>query len=318
MSSTLLRLLGLAGTAQAVCSNFVIDNFSRPAVGGNNKLKSWTSDDSSMADIAIKSGVLSFTPKTDSSSYYYETLGCVKAASKGYKALSLTMNGPKDASVMLEIQTKASCTDTNYQSQWVQITGLTGSAQNISIALSSFTTANLDAVSGFVWSTYSVFDKYQLSNLQFTCDDGLNPPASTALTTSQSDSTSSSVISASTIATLSSSTASSFATSLVAPYVYFLFTHKHKNKLKHLDLSDVDFIFVRLEIVFEINFPNVIFSSSIFGYFIVLYSYVVLGHVNLGYGCLDSFQVIYQQLNHLWYRHRSVVAILFDLQQPPD
>ncbi|KAI8276505.1 putative peptidoglycan-N-acetylglucosamine deacetylase [Colletotrichum sp. SAR11_57] len=155
MSSTLLRLLGLAGAAQAACSNLVIDNFSRSTVSGSNNLDAWTSEDTSMSKVAISKGILSFTPKTDSSSYYYETLGCVKAATQGYNALSLTVKGPKDASMMLEIQTKASCADDNYNSQWVQINGLTGSTQNISIALSSFTNANLDAVSAFVWSTYS-------------------------------------------------------------------------------------------------------------------------------------------------------------------
>ncbi|KAH0419686.1 hypothetical protein CcaCcLH18_14323 [Colletotrichum camelliae] len=155
MSYTLLRLLGLAGAAQAACSNLVIDNFSRSTVSGSNNLDAWTSEDTSMSKVAISKGILSFTPKTDSSSYYYETLGCVKAATQGYNALSLTVKGPKDASMMLEIQTKASCGDDNYNSQWVQIKGLTGSTQNISIALSSFTNANLDAVSAFVWSTYS-------------------------------------------------------------------------------------------------------------------------------------------------------------------
>ncbi|KAF4414490.1 hypothetical protein CFRS1_v012231 [Colletotrichum fructicola] len=180
MSSTLLRLLGLAGAAQAACSNLVIDNFSRSTVSGSNNLDAWTSEDTSMSKVAISKGILSFTPKTDSSSYYYETLGCVKAATQGYNALSLTVKGPKDASMMLEIQTKASCADDNYNSQWVQINGLTGSTQNISIALSSFTNANLDAVSAFVWSTYSKFDNYQFSNLQFTCSGGSNPSISTA------------------------------------------------------------------------------------------------------------------------------------------
>ncbi|KAI8310837.1 putative peptidoglycan-N-acetylglucosamine deacetylase [Colletotrichum sp. SAR11_59] len=180
MSSTVLRLLGLAGAAQAACSNLVIDNFSRSTVSGSNNLDAWTSEDTSMSKAAISKGILSFTPKTDSSSYYYETLGCVKATTQGYNALSLTVKGPKDASMMLEIQTKASCANDNYNSQWVQINGLTGSTQNISIALSSFTNANLDAVSAFVWSTYSKFDNYQFSNLQFTCSGGSNPSISTA------------------------------------------------------------------------------------------------------------------------------------------
>uniref|UniRef100_L2GGJ2 Polysaccharide deacetylase n=1 Tax=Colletotrichum fructicola (strain Nara gc5) TaxID=1213859 RepID=L2GGJ2_COLFN len=221
MSSTLLRLLGLAGAAQAACSNLVIDNFSRSTVSGSNNLDAWTSEDTSMSKVAISKGILSFTPKTDSSSYYYETLGCVKAATQGYNALSLTVKGPKDASMMLEIQTKASCADDNYNSQWVQINGLTGSTQNISIALSSFTNANLDAVSAFVWSTYSKFDNYQFSNLQFTCSGGGEPPATAttvgSVSTSRSVAVSSSTSAASLTARASSGTTSSFATSVRSP-----------------------------------------------------------------------------------------------------
>ncbi|KAF0319076.1 polysaccharide deacetylase [Colletotrichum asianum] len=226
MSSTVLRLLGLAGAAQAACSNLVIDNFSRSTVSGSNNLDAWTSEDTSMSKAAISKGILSFTPKTDSSSYYYETLGCVKATTQGYNALSLTVKGPKDASMMLEIQTKASCANDNYNSQWVQINGLTGSTQNISIALSSFTNANLDAVSAFVWSTYSKFDNYQFSNLQFTCSGGSNPSISTApatnttvgsVSTSRSVAVSSSASAASPTARASSGTTSSFATLVRSP-----------------------------------------------------------------------------------------------------
>ncbi|KAL3304172.1 carbohydrate esterase family 4 protein [Colletotrichum asianum] len=226
MSSTVLRLLGLAGAAQAACSNLVIDNFSRSTVSGSNNLDAWTSEDTSMSKAAISKGILSFTPKTDSSSYYYETLGCVKATTQGYNALSLTVKGPKDASMMLEIQTKASCANDNYNSQWVQINGLTGSTQNISIALSSFTNANLDAVSAFVWSTYSKFDNYQFSNLQFTCSGGSNPSISTApatnttvgsVSTSRSVAVSSSASTASPTARASSGTTSSFATLVRSP-----------------------------------------------------------------------------------------------------
>ncbi|KAJ0310152.1 hypothetical protein COL516b_002659 [Colletotrichum fioriniae] len=162
-----LGLFGLAATAQAACSNFMVDDFSRSSVGGVNKLNSWTSDDDSMSKIAISNGALTFTPKADTTSYFYETLGCVKAVTKGYKALSLSITGPKDASMLLEIQSRASCSDNTYKSQWVTISGLTGSQQTVTISLSSFTEANLDAITGFVWSTYSQFSSYSFDNLQF-------------------------------------------------------------------------------------------------------------------------------------------------------
>lgn len=179
--TTLLCLLGLTATAQAACSTLLIDNFSRSSPSGLNNLGQWTSDDTSMANIALGGGILSFAPKSDGSSYFYENVGCLKAAAQGYKALSLTIKGPKSASLFLEIQTKASCTDSVYKSHWAQVTGLTGSAQTVTISLSSFQGANLDGISAFVWSTYNNFSGYQLSNLQLVCNDA---SSSSTLTTS--------------------------------------------------------------------------------------------------------------------------------------
>ncbi|TQN69753.1 Chitin deacetylase, partial [Colletotrichum shisoi] len=171
ISNTLLGLLGLTIAVYAQCSNLLIDDFSRPTPSGFNNLTSWTSDDNSMSSIALAGGLLSFTPKPDHSSYFYETLPCYQAATQGYKALSLTVKGPKDASFMVEIQTKQACTDNEYQSQWVIISGLTGSVQTISISLSSFPGANLNGITGFVWSTYSQFSGYEFSNVGFTCNE---------------------------------------------------------------------------------------------------------------------------------------------------
>ncbi|WQF80044.1 hypothetical protein CDEST_05058 [Colletotrichum destructivum] len=171
ISNTLLGLLGFTIAVYAQCSNLLIDDFSRPTPSGFNNLTSWTSDDNSMSSIALAGGSLSFTPKPDHSSYFYETLPCYQAATQGYKALSLTVKGPKDASFMVEIQTKQACTDNEYQSQWVIISGLTGSVQAVSISLSSFPGANLDGITGFVWSTYSQFSGYEFSNVRFTCNE---------------------------------------------------------------------------------------------------------------------------------------------------
>ncbi|KAK2006598.1 glycoside hydrolase/deacetylase [Colletotrichum eremochloae] len=179
-TNTFLRLLGLTGTAYAACSNLLIDDFSRSTPSGLNNLSSWTSDDGSMSSIALSSGVLSFTPNSDSSSYFYETLGCYQAASRGYKALSLTVKGPKDASFVVEIQSKQACTDQKYKSQWVVVSGLTGSTQTVSIALSSFTGASLDGIVGFVWSSYTRISDYQFSNIQLTCNENTDSSSSVA------------------------------------------------------------------------------------------------------------------------------------------
>ncbi|EFQ27544.1 hypothetical protein CGRA01v4_03100 [Colletotrichum graminicola] len=182
-TNNFLRLLGLTGAAYAACSNLLIDNFSRSSPSGLNSLSSWTSDDGSMKNIVVASGVLSFTPKADPPSYFYETLGCYKAASGGYKALSLTVKGPKGASFMVEIQSKQACTDKEYKSQWVAVSGLTGSSQTISIALSSFAGASLDGIVGFAWSTYTQISDYHFSNIQLTCNEATNSsPSSTAST----------------------------------------------------------------------------------------------------------------------------------------
>ncbi|KAK1456889.1 hypothetical protein CMEL01_16246 [Colletotrichum melonis] len=203
-ASKFLGLFSLVATAQAACSNFIIDDFSRSSVGGVNKLNSWTSDDNSMSKIAITNGALTFTPKADTTSYFYETLGCVKAATQGYKALSLSITGPKDASMLLEIQSRTSCSDNTYKSQWVTISGLTGSQQTVTISLSSFTEANLDAITGFVWSTYSQFSSYSFDNLQFLCNDATSP--STPATPISSSSQSSPILSGATTRTSTSST----------------------------------------------------------------------------------------------------------------
>ncbi|KAK1594479.1 uncharacterized protein LY79DRAFT_512629 [Colletotrichum navitas] len=183
LANKFLRLLGLTGAAYAACSSLLIDDFSRSSPSGLNNLSSWTSDDGSMTNIALTSGVLSFTPKPDPPSYFYETLGCYQVASGGYKALSLTVKGPKGASFMVEIQSKQACSDKEYKSQWVAVSGLTGSSQTISIALSSFAGASLDGIVGFVWSGYTQISDYHFSNIQLTCNEATSSSPSSTLAT---------------------------------------------------------------------------------------------------------------------------------------
>ncbi|KAK2020665.1 hypothetical protein LX32DRAFT_733898 [Colletotrichum zoysiae] len=222
-TNTFLRLLGLTGAAYAACSDLLIDDFLRSSPSGLNNLSSWTSDDGSMSSIALTGGVLSFTPKSDPPSYFYETLGCHKAASSGHKALSLTVKGPKDASFLVEIQSKQACTDKEYKSQWVAVSGLTGSAQTVSIPLSSFTDANLDGIVGFVWSTYTQISDYHFSNLRLTCNEATDSSTSTSSRTSASstgrvsDAQSRSTSQASGTSSPTSQTSSSSSTSQARP-----------------------------------------------------------------------------------------------------
>lgn len=168
-----------ATAAQAACSaNLLIDNFAKFS-SNSNSLGSYTSDDKSMTSISASANTLTFTPK--STSYFYETMNCQAASTNGYNALQFSVTGPKDASFLVELQSKASCSDAAYKSSWFTVSGLTGSKQTITIPLSSWSGGSPSGVTGFVWSTFSkTGSQYQLSNINFVCSPGSTP---TTLTT---------------------------------------------------------------------------------------------------------------------------------------
>ncbi|USP78071.1 carbohydrate esterase family 4 protein [Curvularia clavata] len=166
-------LIGLAAgfAAQAVnaaCSaSLQVDDFSKFS-SNQNSLGFWTSDDASMTSISASNGVLSFKPK--SSSYFYETFDCQAATTNGYNSINFQIKGPAGGSATLEIQTKTSCSATTYSSKWVTLTGLTGNTQTINIPLSQFSGANANAITGFVWSTFSsTTTTWQLSKIALGC-----------------------------------------------------------------------------------------------------------------------------------------------------
>ncbi|RYP91260.1 hypothetical protein DL770_002652 [Monosporascus sp. CRB-9-2] len=172
---------------RAACSsNLVIDNFSRWA-SNTNSLDYWTSDDGSMTSISASGNALRFTPKADS--YFYETFPCTAASSQGYNEISFSIKGPADASVMLEIQTKSSCSAEIHSSFWAEVSGLTGSQQTITLPLDTWAGANPDAVTALVWSTFSKTNlDWQLGQIQFVCSDS-SPTPTTATTSSPSEPT---------------------------------------------------------------------------------------------------------------------------------
>lgn len=176
--STLIGLVaGLApALVDAACSGpLKIDDFSKYA-SNQNSLNSWTSDDGSMASIKASGGVLSFTPK--SSSYFYETFPCQQAKSNGYNSVTFQIKGPAGGSATLEIQTKTACSATAYTSKFIQLSGLTGSLQTMTVPLTQFAGANLDAVQGFVWSGFSsTTSAWQLSNIAFGCGGAVASPS---------------------------------------------------------------------------------------------------------------------------------------------
>jgi peptidoglycan/xylan/chitin deacetylase (PgdA/CDA1 family) len=172
-----------------------------------------------MAAISATGGVLSFTPKA--SAYFYESFTCQAATGNGYNSVQFGIKGPAGGSATLEIQTQTSCTATTYTSKFFTISGLTGASQTVTVPLSSFTGANGNAITAFVWSAFSSNAAgWQLSNIQFGCGGSLasssvvvstSKPASSTVAVSTSKPASSTVVPSSTIKT----TATTMATSAI-------------------------------------------------------------------------------------------------------
>jgi len=179
--STLIYLVaGLGASAvDAACSApLAIDDFSQYSTH-TNSLGEWTSDDDSMASISASGGVLSFTPK--SSSIFYESFPCQQAQTMGYDTVTFQINGPAGGSATLEIQTKKTCSAKSYTSKYIALSGFTGSLQTMTVPLSRFTGANLNAVQSFVWSGFSSTTySWQLSSIAFGCKGAMAPSSSKA------------------------------------------------------------------------------------------------------------------------------------------
>jgi peptidoglycan/xylan/chitin deacetylase (PgdA/CDA1 family) len=173
-----------------------------------------------MSSISASNGVLSFKPK--SGSYFYETFPCQAASSNGLSGLQFTIKGPSKGSVVVELQTKTSCSTGTYKSYYTQITGLTGNTQTVTIPFTEFSGANANAITGIVWSGFSsTTTTWQLSSVQFACSGssgGVPSSAAPSAAPSSSKAASSSVVSSvSRAAASSSAVSSSKAGSTTAP-----------------------------------------------------------------------------------------------------
>lgn len=168
-ASGLLATLFAVGASAKCSSDLLINNFSNFAIR-QNSLSSPASDDGSMRTISASGNKLSFNP-TDSTSYYYETFPCQKARTDGYNAIQFTMTYPAGMAFTLEVQTQANCNAASYTSQWFEITGLSGTAQIITLDLGVYPEANLDAITAFVFATFTKTGAYTLENLKFLCLD---------------------------------------------------------------------------------------------------------------------------------------------------
>lgn len=121
-----------------------------------------------MVAISAANNVLSFTPKANS--YFFETFPCQAAASNGYNSLQFKIKGPAGGSIRLELQTQISCMVTTYTSSFLAVEGLTGGTQTVTVPLSAFVGANLNAISSVVWFGFSSNNPgWQLSQVQLGC-----------------------------------------------------------------------------------------------------------------------------------------------------
>ncbi|KAG9536737.1 polysaccharide deacetylase, partial [Aureobasidium melanogenum] len=124
-----------------------------------------------MISARAANGKLSVVPNADS--YFYESFACQTVLSNGYNAITFPVKGPAGGSLTLEIQTKSACSADAYQSHFYTVSDLTGTTQTITVSLSSFPGANLNAITSFVWSGFSSLSTtWEFGKIQFACSSG--------------------------------------------------------------------------------------------------------------------------------------------------
>lgn len=149
-----------------------------------NSLGSWTSDDGSMTSISGSDGKLTLVP---GSGYFYETFSCQEASTDGYTGIQFDISGPSGSSMVVELQTRSSCSANSYSSYYHSVTGIHSSTQTINIPFTSWPGANLDAITAIVWEGFSdPTGTYVIENIKFVCmsSGDLTSTTSTATTTS--------------------------------------------------------------------------------------------------------------------------------------
>ncbi|PQE05690.1 glycosyl hydrolase protein [Rutstroemia sp. NJR-2017a BVV2] len=186
-----------AAAVKAACSsNLVIDNYAKYA-SNTNSLGQWTSDDGTTVNLKADTANKKVTFTASTSSYFYTTFNCEKATTDSYNAITFPIKGPKGASVTVELQTLSSCSATSYSSYYTTISGLTGSTQTVTIQLSKFSGANLNAISGLLWESFSTAGAWEIGQTEFVCSAG-GGVSSTATSVSSTTSSKSSATSSTT------------------------------------------------------------------------------------------------------------------------
>ncbi|KAI1177006.1 hypothetical protein F4777DRAFT_587583 [Nemania sp. FL0916] len=154
-------------------AHLLIDDFSTWTTGLNS-VEGATSDDATLNSTNTDGGILTFTPRDLDTSYLYEQFTCTDTVALKYDSVSFSIKGPEAASVSLELQTKANCSDAAYQSFYYTVNDLSGSLQTIIVPLSSWVDAPLTGVVGLVWYGFSAGvsgtdSVWQLDNFQLLC-----------------------------------------------------------------------------------------------------------------------------------------------------
>lgn len=145
-------------------------------------------DDGTMASATAANNKLTFKPNVDA--YFYETFECQAASTNGYSSISFPAKGPAGGSFTLEIQTQTACSASSYTSYYYTVSGLTGSTQTINIPLTSFTGANANAVTGFVWSDFSsTTATWEIGTIQFGCSAASGSTSSPGISSTSRPST---------------------------------------------------------------------------------------------------------------------------------
>jgi hypothetical protein len=120
-----------------------------------------------MTSISASGSTLTFNPAAKS--YFYENFPCVNAAGDNYDSVSFTLSGPAQSSLMMEMQTRTSCTATTYKSSFRNVT-VPASSSTVTVPLKDFEGANLGAITTLAWSTFNkTGSSYTLGNIQFVC-----------------------------------------------------------------------------------------------------------------------------------------------------
>jgi len=120
-----------------------------------------------MTSISATGTTLTFNPAAKS--YIFENFPCENAASEGYNAVSFTLSGPTQSSLMMELQTRASCTATEVKRTYRNVT-VPATSGTVTVPLKDFEGANLAAITTISWSTFNkTGSAYSLGNVQFVC-----------------------------------------------------------------------------------------------------------------------------------------------------